>query len=72
MISQTSQATTVSKISVFAEALREWTVSARNSIPVKKGLGVVDVNVLYHSLLGMASPEQALGSLVRDADVSSK
>jgi len=31
--------------------------------PLKKGLGIVDVNVLYHSLLGLASPQQVLGLL---------
>jgi hypothetical protein len=45
----------------FAQAVRE---SARNSIPLSNGLGVVDVNVLYHSLLGLAeqpakNPENA-------------
>jgi len=35
-----------SKMPAFAQASRE---SARNSIPLSNGLGVFDVNVLYHS-----------------------
>jgi hypothetical protein len=42
-------ATNASKISVISEALSECAASARNSIPLKKGLGTVDVNVLYRS-----------------------
>ena len=49
-------ATTASKISVISEALSECAASARNSISFKKGLGTVDVNVLYHSLFELASP----------------
>jgi hypothetical protein len=48
-ICQTSQAAAASKIFVFAEALREWNVSARNSILLRRGIGIVDVNVLCHS-----------------------
>jgi hypothetical protein len=42
------------KMPVFAQAVRECTVSVRKSISLKKWLGIVDVNVLYHTL-----PEQA-------------
>jgi hypothetical protein len=43
-------ATTASKISVISEALIECAAAARNSIPLEKGLGTVDVNVLYQTL----------------------
>jgi hypothetical protein len=46
-------ATTASKISVVSEALSECAAAARNSIPLEKGLGTVDVTVLYHSLSGL-------------------
>ena len=39
---------------------------------LKKGLEVVDANVLYRSLLGSASPEPISGSLVGDGDHSIK
>jgi hypothetical protein len=35
-------------------------------------LGVPDVNVLYHSLLGLASPQEVCRSLVRDGEYSIK
>ena|ERR1700723_4023710 len=60
-------ATTASKISVISEALSECAASARNSISFKKGLGTVDVNVLYHSLFELASPRRVLGALGRQA-----
>ncbi len=36
--------------------------------PKKRALGIVDVNVLYHSLLRLASPQQVWGGIVRDGD----
>jgi hypothetical protein len=38
------------QISVISEALSECAAAARNSIPLEKGLGTVDVNVLYQTL----------------------
>jgi hypothetical protein len=35
--------------------------------PKKRALGIVDVNVLYHSILRLASPHQVLRRFVRDA-----
>jgi len=40
------------KMPVIVQAVGE---SARNSVRLINGLGVVDVNVLYHSLLVLAS-----------------
>jgi len=36
--------------------LRELAASGLNSIPLKKGLVIVHVNVLYHSVPKVASP----------------
>src|SRR6266446_6715721 len=40
-------------------------IPSRHGIPspLRRGLGVVDVNVHYHSLLGLESPKQVLGHL---------
>jgi hypothetical protein len=55
------------KMPVFVQAVRE---SARNSVPLSNGLGVVDVNVFYHSLSELAmgeaqkgNPQQKIGAL---------
>src|ERR1039458_8290768 len=47
-------------------------VSAPNFIPVRRPTGIVDVNVLYHSLLGLASCvvklKEVSGALTRHGD----
>src|SRR5580698_3959200 len=53
--------------------LSESDASARNSVPSRKGPGVVDVNVLYHPLFGLArgNRPQVIGpkrQLVADED----
>jgi hypothetical protein len=55
-ISRTFPTATASKISLIAEALCERSVSAPEFDTPKWGpLGIADVNVLYHSLSGLAS-----------------
>jgi len=64
----------VSKIHMFAS---EFTVAARNFIPLTGGLGIVDGNVHYHSLLGLATRKKILGpffvmATIRSGDLLQK
>src|SRR5258708_31196464 len=56
-------ATTAFKISVISESPERMCRVGTKFDPVKKGLGTVDVNVLYHSLFESASPQWVLSAL---------
>ena len=43
---------------VFAQDVRQSNVPARNSVTLRTELGIVDVNVLYHSLLWETVPRR--------------
>ena len=47
-------------------------LTALNPIIDRMRAGIVDVNVLYRSLLGLASSQQASGALVREGGYSLK